>query len=392
MVRKGYGSEPRCFLSEGKISWMKVVVVGAGIVGTSTAYHLACKGADVFLVDRKDEGQATAAGAGIVCPWLSKRRSVNWYHLARAGARYYATLISQLEEDGETGVGYARVGALAVSRDSDEMDAIEERARQKRIDAPEVGEISRLNAHEARHLFPPLHEELSAVHITGAARVDGRLLSNALKRAARKRGVKERTGEAQLEVNGAGVTGVRVNGERVRADAVVVAAGAWSAQLLRPFQVKLPVEPQRGQIVHLRLPGTDTSRWPVVLPESSHYLLAFDDSRIVVGATREDGSGFDYRVTAGGLEEVLREALTVAPGLADGTVHDIRVGFRPMSLSRLPLIGLHPDIPGLVVATGMGPTGLTIGPYAGKLAASLALGEEPEVDLEPFNPFRTGGQ
>lgn len=86
---------------------------------------------------------------------------------------------------------------------------------------------------------------------------------------------------------------------------MVVAAGAWAPSLLLPLGVALPVEPQRGQIVHLQLPGRDTRDWPVVLPTSSHYLLAFDDSRVVVGATRESGVGFDYRVTASGQVEVL---------------------------------------------------------------------------------------
>jgi D-amino-acid dehydrogenase len=90
------------------------------------------------------------------------------------------------------------------------------------------------------------------------------------------------------------------------ADCVVVAAGAWAPTLLLPVGAVLPIEPQRGQIVHLRLPGLDTREWPVVLPPGS-YLLAFDNSRIVAGATRENGSGFDYRATASGQAEALEQ-------------------------------------------------------------------------------------
>jgi glycine/D-amino acid oxidase-like deaminating enzyme len=98
--------------------------------------------------------------------------------------------------------------------------------------------------------------------------------------------------------------GVRVDGELIEAEAVVVAAGAWAPQILGPAGIHLAVAPQRGQIVHLRLPGTNTASWPVLLPLSSYYLLAFEDSRVVIGATREANSGFDYHLTAGGVAKV----------------------------------------------------------------------------------------
>jgi D-amino-acid dehydrogenase len=83
----------------------KIIVVGAWILGASTAYHLAKSGTDITLVDRHDLGQATDAAAVNVCPWLSQRRNKAWYQLAKGGARYYPTLIDQLEEDGETETG-----------------------------------------------------------------------------------------------------------------------------------------------------------------------------------------------------------------------------------------------------------------------------------------------
>ena len=114
--------------------------------------------------------------------------------------------------------------------------------------------------------------------------------------------------------------------------------------------------------------------------------LAFDDGRIVAGATRETGSGFDYRVTPAGLAEILEQALAVAPGLAGGTYLETRVGFRPMGPGLRPLLGPVPGLAGLIVATGLGASGLTMGPLAGSLAAQAALGLPPALDLEPFAP------
>ena len=93
-------------------------------------------------------------------------------------------------------------------------------------------------------------------------------------------------------------------------------------------------------------------------------------------------------MTAGGLSEVLGQALAVAPGLAAARYLETRVGFRPVSPDARPLLGPVPGVDGLVVATGLGPTGLTMGPYAGAVAARAALGEPPGFDLGPFNPLR----
>jgi len=93
---------------------MKVIVVGAGIMGGSAAYHLARAGSEVTLVDRADEGRATAAGAGIVCPWGSSIEDAWRYALLARGARYYSQIVAMLAEDGERDLGYARVGGLYV--------------------------------------------------------------------------------------------------------------------------------------------------------------------------------------------------------------------------------------------------------------------------------------
>jgi D-amino-acid dehydrogenase len=214
--------------------------------------------------------------------------------------------------------------------------------------------------------------------------VDGRKLRAALLRAAGRHGaelvqawatVVPRKDSAPL-VHGAGVP--------LEGDAVVVAAGAWSSALLAPLGCEVPVEPQRGQITHLRLDGVDTSDWPSVLPSTGHYLVAFEGGRVVVGATRESGSGFDPRVTAAGQLEVLSRALTVAPGLAGATVLETRVGLRPLAV--LPRIGAVPGHPGLYLNAGFGAGGLTMAPIVGSALAQLVLTGRSDVDLTPFQP------
>lgn len=368
---------------------MRLIVAGSGIVGASSAFAASRLGADVTLVDAALPGQATAAGAGIICPWTASDDDPARYAFACAAAREYPRLIAELADLGAGDVSYRQVGALLLTGGAEQQEQARRRILARCAAAPEIGEIQSLSAAEAQHLFPPLHPQTAAVYIGGAARVDGRAVTAALIRAAARGKAVIRTGQATLACRSGRVAGVTVDGELIEADAVVAATGAWTASFLAPAGVSVPVAPQRGQIAHISLGSADTSRWPVVLPSASgHYLLAFDDSRVVAGATRETGSGFDFRVTPGGLAEVLMQALAVAPGLSSGTYLETRVGFRPASPDNRPLLGPVPGLDGLVVATGLGASGLTMGPYAGAVAASAALGLPPPLDLAPFDPLR----
>jgi D-amino-acid dehydrogenase len=362
----------------------KVIVIGAGVLGASTAYHLAKSGVEVTVVDRHDAGQATDAAAGIICPWLSQRRNKAWYALAKGGAAYYASLIQQLEEDGETETGYRRVGAVSLHTDSGKLEKMEERALKRRDDAPEIGAIRQLTTSETSGLFPPLSQEYKSVHISGAARVNGRALRKALVSAAKKHGAVFVTGSAKLISTDKVVTGVQVNEMQFFADMVIVTAGAWAAELLEPLGILLQVTAQKAQIVHLQLEDTETAEWPVVMPPTNQYILAFDDGKVVIGATHEDDKQFDLRVTAGGLNEVLDKALQVAPGLSDSTFTEARVGYRPFTPGFLPIIGEVPDTKGLLLANGLGASGLTVGPFLGQQLANLAIGEQVQIDLDLY--------
>jgi D-amino-acid dehydrogenase len=369
-----------------KVNLLKTyIVVGSGILGASTAYHLTKLGAKVIIVDRNDQGQATDAAAGIVCPWLSQRRNKAWYYLAKNGAKYYPTLISELAEDGEMETGYAQVGAISLHTDEGKLDKMVERAYNRFVDAPEIGKITRLSARETKNLFPPLSEGYSSVHISGGARVNGRALCNALLSAAKNHGAKLVHGNACLLTHSKRINGVSVGGKELVADQVIVTAGSWGKEILQPLGINFKVTAQKAQIVHLELPNMETNIWPVVMPPTNQYILAFDNGRVVVGATHEDEVGFDNRVTAGGVLEILNKALEVAPGLSNSTVIETRVGFRPYTPDFLPILGPLPNYEGIIIANGLGASGLTVGPYLGAQLAKLALGKNIEIDILNYN-------
>lgn len=360
------------------------VVVGGGVVAAAAAYQLARRGAAVSIVEGDQPGIATNAGAGIICPWTAPLDDA-WYRLCDAGARHYRELLAMLADDGQADTGYAQVGALCVTDQAGTLPGMAALLESRRATAPGMGEVTALAPGEPARMFPPLAPGLAGFWVSGAARIDGRAIRDSLLRAAVSHGARRVPGNATLERTGDRVTGVRAGAGIIGADAVLVAAGAWTAQVCAGFGVPLPVRPQRGQIVHIRLPGIDTASWPVVLADRDPYLVAFPGGRVVAGATREE-AGFQHSATVAGVGGLLTGAISLAPGLVAAELLETRVGFRPATSDDRPLLGALAD--GLYVATGHGAEGLTAGPWSGLQVALLALGEGPATDLAPFSPYR----
>lgn len=374
------------------------IIIGGGIVGTSAAYNLARSGAQVLLIDKHHTGRATDAGAGILSfGTLGLGGGTKWFNFASQCGAYYATLIGQLKTEQAEDTGYAVVGELIVAVDDDEITAFETQRRlistqQEKFGQPAGDDLQAVSRAEARDLFPLLGDVQRALLLRSAARVDGRLLTEAMRRVAEANGLQTRDGSVErLVIENGAVTGVVVDGETIPAAKVIIAGGAWSQVFGDQLAVQIPVYPLRGQIVHLSLPGTDTSRWPVVHAFHGHYLVPWHDSRVAAGATREQ-AGFQPFMTAGGMREVLAEALRVAPGLMDAQIKEMRVGLRPASKDGLPVIGPIRSVANVYVATAFAAIGLQLGPYSGKLAADWALDKTPAVDTAPFSAARFDNQ
>jgi len=370
------------------------IVVGGGIVGMSTAYHLVCAGAKTLLIDRGDRGRATDAGAGIISPEMHGRGADAWFRFAVAAVDYYPTLIERLQADHGGDTGYARCGQLVVAVSEDEFAPFEDvrrliLGRQERYGFPRPDDLYEISGSAAQELFPLLVPVYGALYYRSAARVDGRLLNHALRQAAEQRGLTiQQANVEQLALQHGTVTGVVVAGEMLTAGKVIIAGGAWSQTFGMQLGITIPVAPQRGQIIHLGLPGTDTTAWPMLSAFRGHYMVAWPDSRVAVGATRETGSGFHPHTTVAGVQEVLSEALRVAPGLAQAEIREMRVGLRPLTIDTMPVLGSVPGVENVLLVTGHGPSGLTLGPYSGKVIAEIALGQTSTIDLSAFHVTR----
>ncbi len=369
------------------------VVVGGGIAGTAVAYHLVREGHRTVQLDRGDRGRATDAAAGILCPSSSNyTASETWFRLATRAVEHYPLLAEELRRQGQRETSYSFKTLLAVATDPDEVepfDQAKQRAveRGERLGAPRSDRVEAVAPDEARAMFPPLGSADRVLRYDEAARIDGRVFTDAMGRAAVGCGLDRRAADVtDLLVEDGRCTGVVADGVRWHADAVVLAGGAWTRRFAARLGVPVPVGPERGQIAHLCV-REETADWPIVSAFHGHYLVPFPGGRVVVGATQEGGDPAPM-TTAGGVREVLDEALRVAPGLREAELAEVRVGLRPTSADGLPILGEVPTAVGAYLATGFGAAGLQLGPYAGKLLADLVVGRPPETDLAPFSVDR----
>jgi len=341
------------------------VVVGGGLAGLCVAYHLAAEGVTTALVDRADAGRATDAGAGILSPATAGVAA----ELALPCGEYYAELAPQLGHD----VGYGRCGLVSVALADWDVEMFEALLAS----AQGRGGVSEIEPEEARRLFPALGTVTRALWNPTACRVDGRVFSGAVRRAAVASGLEVVEGSVGRVAPGS----VTTDEDTLSCGAVVIAGGAWSAATGRQLGVELPVTPERGQIVHLAS-GVDTSAWPILSPVMGDYFVPWPDGRVVTGATREAGAGFAALPTVSGLRQIVNEVARVAPGLVDATIVDIRVGLRPASGDGRAILG--EVVPGVFVATGYGADGLLLSPWCGREVASWVRGATPPAWMSPY--------
>jgi D-amino-acid dehydrogenase len=369
-----------------------VIVVGGGLVGSTAAYELVRAGLNVTLVDRDDRGQATFAGAGILSPGTGRRHDEYGSRFAHDASDYYATLLPQIEEDGGGDTGYGKVPVMVVAGEGDSSaDFAHAREEILRFQGDHLAKspMKDLTAQEAKSLFPALGHVEGALLDEDGARVDGNEFRGAIRRAATGRGLKVvNDGVDRLSINQGRVNGVVLRGTTLPCDVVVLATGAWTSQFQDSLGLQECIVPMKGQICHLGWNSGPTANWSVVVGLRDHYILPRSSGRVVVGATREKDSGLTTELTAGGCQEVLGEAVRLAPGLRAATIREWRVGLRPVSIDGHPILGESPALKGCFLATGHGAGGLLLGPWSAHLVAKEILEAEEEPRLGQYRPTR----
>ncbi len=367
-------------MKEGKIVTQnqEIAVVGAGIVGATTAFYLAKKGYSVTIYD-EGTGQATAAAAGIICPWLSQRRNKKWYHLAASGAKFYPELMTDLGESLTDSAIYQQVGTLLFKKNEKLLLKLEKLAKERRETAPEIGDLTIVASDQLHDYVPILNSSQAALFASGGARVDGELLTRKLIEQAVELGATFQQGKVALTIDAENQLFVQSK----KYAQVVLAVGAWLPELLEPLGFTVDIRPQKGQLLCLDIPE-ETTNWPVVMPDGEKDIIPFNNGKIIVGATHENDKGYDLTPTAPELKLMLAEASELAPSLKQAIQVSTKVGTRAYTSDFSPFFGQVSECPQLYVASGLGSSGLTTGPIIGKMLAQAIHQEETELDFADY--------
>jgi glycine/D-amino acid oxidase-like deaminating enzyme len=378
-----------------------VAVIGAGICGTTVAARLAGAGARVTVY----EHEAVAAGAsGRNSGVVQRPLDPVLVPLYEATLAVYQELAGEAPEAG-FGLPDEPAGLLLVARRPDGLPAL---AAHIAAASPGV-EPAVLEGAAIRTAEPALAHGVAAVRLPIGYPIVPSAPTYATATLAERRGATIRLGRTvRPAIRSGQAVGVEVDGRAEPADAVVVAAGPWSAGLIDPTGGWRPIRPSWGVVVE------------VLMTAPPRHVLEEADLDVVVGrdAVADDllddadhgrqESGFSLVPTAGGIcavgstfldeeppldpwrDRILERGSRFVPGLLDAPIRETRACARPLSADGRPLVGPIPWLDGAWICSGHGPWGISTGPGSAALLADRILGREGAIPSD-FAPARFGG-
>ncbi len=342
----------------------RVVIVGAGVIGLAAALDLAEAGFAVTVVERgRAMEESSWAAAGMLAV-----------------------------EDPENPTALRALSAWSRALYPEFLERIE-RLSGLRVPLRTARTLQGVLGSEKRATLPGLRTDRYGFRELAEASLDPRDLCAALPRAARAAGIELREGATVASLK----SGVELaSGERLAAEHVVLAAGAWTGLVRLPGELRLPVVPRKGQMIEVTLatpvlnrPALNRPALPVVVRTPELYLVPRGDGRVAVGATVED-AGFDRAVDRDAGDRLWHAAGELWPPILRGRITarwtGLRPGFGPGSADALPAIGALG--PGAWVAAGHFRNGILLAPGTARALRCLVLGEPLPVALEPFRPGR----
>ena len=359
---------------------MKVLIVGGGIIGCAAALELARAGCRVTVLERATPGaEASSAAAGLLAP-IDESAETNFARLALASWRLYPDVVRDLQDRTGIDVEYVTRGTIyPTSADRKRRDVT------AWADIEEFG-VEILQGEEVHRLEPALSPAIShAIFVRGDHWLNNQRLVLAYAQTAVAAGVELNSGchVSRLIADGGRVRAVVTEGERIEGDAVLLAAGAWSGELMAGLGLSFRVEPRRGQMLAL-------AHVPPAITHCVHgevYLVPRPSGELLIGATVER-AGFHRAVTAEGIAGLLQAAFELVPSVRELPIARTWCGFRPWAPDSLPVLGPWPGLEGLFVATGHFRNGILLAPITARLMTEWITGRQPSLAVKDFLPDR----
>lgn len=356
------------------------IIIGAGIIGCSIAYHLSKKGVSCLVMERGAAHQeASAASAGMLGAMMETDAPGPLVQLALASQSRYAALSEELFQASGVDIEYTECGTIGVARNEEEKAALLQKCefakafgtRVEWLETPQLLELER-----------GLSEKLlGGVTIPGDHQVQSPKVALAFRTAAERMGARfmEHTPVLQLLTEGSRVTGVETPAGRFQADHIILASGSWSPALVKKLGIELPIYPVKGQCYSAILPeGLKHTVFALKC-----YLMPKRDGTILVGATQEE-VGFDKEPRVEAISYLHEIAASMVPAMKDARFVRTWTGFRPGNPQLKPFLGPVDGWDGLLLATGHFRKGTLLSPITGEMITAMVTGGELPLDCSPF--------
>ena len=353
-----------------------IIIIGGGIIGMLTARELHLSGANVTLLDRQETGKESSwAGGGIISPLYPWRYDDSITALASWSQEYYFQLAEELNENTGVSPEWTKNGLLTLSPEEQEEAKQWAEHHNYRLEIIDKKQISELEP-GLQHSFD------EGIWLPDIAQVRNPRLARSLRTDLEKRGVdiREFTPVESMLSRGEKIEGVRTPSGDIKADKVVVCAGAWTGSLIKETGTSPDIKPVRGQMILFKAPQGLVERITLF---HDRYTIPRRDGRVLMGSTMED-KGFEKQTTEEARDELIAITYERFPGLKDYPVEHHWAGLRPSSPSGIPYIGPHPVIEGLYLNSGHFRNGVVLGPGSCRLAADLILDRAPIIDPNPY--------
>ncbi|MFN9451732.1 MAG: D-amino acid dehydrogenase [Rubrivivax sp.] len=407
---------------------MKVIVLGAGVIGTSIAYELARDGHDVEVVDRQSGPalETSFANAGEVSPGYSSPwagpgvpvKAIKWMlmthsplviwplldpamwrwgaaMLANCTARAYAlnksrmVPIAEYSRDRlkllrqETGIQYddRAMGTLQLFRTQKQLDGIDgdvEVLKQYKVPYEVLDRAGFCQVEPA--LAQTQHKFVGALRLPGDETGDCFLFTNRLAEMAKAKGVRFRfdTRIDGLQVGGGALTGVFTDAGLLRADRYVLALGSYSPLLLKGIGLNIPVYPVKGYSITVPITDERAAPQSTIMDETHKVAVTRLGNRIRVGGTAEL-AGYNLALREPRRKTLEHVVTDLFPGGGDVSQATFWCGLRPMTPDGTPIVG-PTSVQNLLLATGHGTLGWTMAAGTARVLADQIAGRQPEID------------
>lgn len=364
----------------------EAIVVGGGVIGSTSALFLARKGWDVTLIEKGTVGtEASRAAAGILSPpfFLDPEDPDEDQNtqplLSRKGYDFYPKFLDLLAEYTDRDVGYEQSGMWYLAFTEEELD-------EKRNIHHEMEKYNRhsewARGEIIRDRMPYLSPEVKGgLYFAEEAQVDPVRLMQAIETALNGENVTivENTPVQKLDL-GSGSPRALTPDDAFTADVLLIAAGAWSRELGRDLDTEIPVEPRKGEMLSVEAP--ELKGEPPVR-RGERFVLP-RGGRAILGSTTED-AGYDVGSTAGAMRDLFASGIDLIPHLAEANFVEAWAGLRPYAdMKGGAFLGRLPNREDIYMACGHYKTGILQGPFTGKSLAEAINGESPDIVLSRY--------